>query len=138
MLQKEWRDNFSIVDNIKYIMAMLKGAYAVAIISQKFSDKIVAVRSGSPLVIGVGIDENFISSDALSLLPVTNKFSYLDEGDIAIISKDNVEVFDNNGAAKILRLRSIITLHQAPLKMVISIICSKKYMSSQRQFQILS
>ncbi|ABI82439.1 glutamine--fructose-6-phosphate transaminase (isomerizing) [Francisella tularensis] len=100
LLQKEWRDNFSIVDNIKYIMAMLKGAYAVAIISQKFSDKIVAVRSGSPLVIGVGIDENFISSDALSLLPVTNKFSYLDEGDIAIISKDNVEVFDNNGAAK--------------------------------------
>ncbi|MDE4951217.1 glutamine--fructose-6-phosphate aminotransferase, partial [Francisella tularensis subsp. holarctica] len=54
----------------------------------------------SPLVIGVGIDENFISSDALSLLPVTNKFSYLDEGDIAINSKDNVEVFDNNGAAK--------------------------------------
>ncbi|MDE5022684.1 glutamine--fructose-6-phosphate aminotransferase, partial [Francisella tularensis subsp. holarctica] len=75
--QKEWRDNFSIVDNIKYIMAMLKGAYAVAIISQKFSDKIVAVSSGSPLVIGVGIDENIISSDALSLLPVTNKFSYL-------------------------------------------------------------
>ncbi|MDE4945124.1 glutamine--fructose-6-phosphate aminotransferase, partial [Francisella tularensis subsp. holarctica] len=78
----------------KYIMAMLKGAYAVAIISQKFADKIVAVRSGSPLVMGVGIDENFISSDALSLLPVTHTFSYLDEGDIAIISKDNVEVFD--------------------------------------------
>ncbi|MDE5035755.1 glutamine--fructose-6-phosphate aminotransferase, partial [Francisella tularensis subsp. holarctica] len=52
LLQKEWRDNFIIVDNIKYIMAMLKGAYAVAIISQKFSDKIVSVRSGSPLVIG--------------------------------------------------------------------------------------
>ncbi|AEB28297.1 glutamine--fructose-6-phosphate transaminase (isomerizing) [Francisella hispaniensis] len=100
LLQKEWCDSFSIVENIKHVIAMLKGAYALAIISQKFPDKIVAVRSGSPLVIGVGIDENFISSDALSLLPVTNKFSYLDEGDIAIISKDNVGVFDNNGVAK--------------------------------------
>lgn len=100
LLQKRWRDNFCIVENIKYVIAMLKGAYALAIISQKFPDKIVAVRSGSPLVIGVGIDENFISSDVLSLLPVTNKFSYLDEGDIAIISKDVVEVFDNNGVAK--------------------------------------
>lgn len=100
LLQKGWRDSLCIVENIKYIIAMLKGAYALAIISQKFPDKIVAVRSGSPLVIGVGIDENFISSDALSLLPVTNKFSYLDEGDIAIISKDDVEVFDNNGVAK--------------------------------------
>lgn len=100
LLQKEWCDSLSIVDNIKHVIAMLKGAYALAIISQKFPDKIVAVRSGSPLVIGVGIDENFISSDALSLLPVTNKFSYLDEGDIAIISKDKLEVFDNNGVAK--------------------------------------
>ncbi|MFV9972933.1 MAG: glutamine--fructose-6-phosphate transaminase (isomerizing) [Francisella endosymbiont of Hyalomma asiaticum] len=100
LLQKGWSDNLCIVENIKYIIAMLKGAYALAIISQKFPDKIVAVRSGSPLVIGVGIDENFISSDMLSLLPVTNKFSYLDEGDIAIISKYDVEVFDNNGVAK--------------------------------------
>ncbi|MFV9996246.1 MAG: glutamine--fructose-6-phosphate transaminase (isomerizing) [Francisella endosymbiont of Hyalomma asiaticum] len=100
LLQKGWSDNLCIVENIKYVIAMLKGAYALAIISPKFPDKIVAVRSGSPLVIGVGIDENFISSDVLSLLPVTNKFSYLDEGDIAIISKNDVEVFDNNGVAK--------------------------------------
>lgn len=100
LLQKGWSDNLCIVENIKYVIAMLKGAYALAIISPKFPDKIVAVRSGSPLVIGVGIDENFISSDVLSLLPVTNKFSYLDEGDIAIISKNDVEVFDNNGIAK--------------------------------------
>ncbi|ALB01448.1 glucosamine--fructose-6-phosphate aminotransferase [Francisella persica ATCC VR-331] len=104
LLQKGWRDNLCIVENVKYVISMLKGAYALAIISQKFPDKIVAVRSGSPLVIGVGIDENFISSDSLSLLPVTNKFSYLDEGDIAIISKDDVEVFDNNGVAKKLKV----------------------------------
>ena len=100
LLDREWNDTLSIIENIKCITALLKGAYALAIISQKFADKIVAVRSGSPLVIGVGIDENFVSSDALSLLPVTNKFSYLDEGDIAIVSKDKVEVFDDNRVAK--------------------------------------
>ncbi|AJC49436.1 glutamine--fructose-6-phosphate transaminase (isomerizing) [Allofrancisella guangzhouensis] len=100
LLDREWSDNKTIIENIKHTVSMLKGAYALAIISQKFLDKIVAVRSGSPLVIGVGIDENFISSDALSLLPVTNKFSYLDEGDIAIISRDNIEVFDSRGIPK--------------------------------------
>ncbi|AIT09231.1 glucosamine--fructose-6-phosphate aminotransferase [Candidatus Francisella endociliophora] len=100
LLDRKWQDNLSIIENIKYITKLLKGAYALAIISQKFSDKIVAVRSGSPLVIGVGIDENFISSDALSLLPVTNRFSYLDEGDVAVVSKDNIEVYDSNGIAK--------------------------------------
>ncbi|API87351.1 glutamine--fructose-6-phosphate transaminase (isomerizing) [Francisella uliginis] len=100
LLDREWNAQESIIDNIKRIIALLKGAYALAIISQNFPDKIVAVRSGSPLVIGVGIDENFVSSDALSLLPVTNKFSYLDEGDIAIVSKEDVEVFDIQGAPK--------------------------------------
>lgn len=100
LLDREWSAQESIIDNIKRIIALLKGAYALAIISQNFPDKIVAVRSGSPLVIGVGIDENFVSSDALSLLPVTNKFSYLDEGDIAIVSKDDIEVFDSRGVSK--------------------------------------
>lgn len=100
LLDREWDDQESIIENIKRIISLLKGAYALAIISQKFPDEIVAVRSGSPLVIGVGIDENFISSDALSLLPVTNKFSYLDEGDIAIVSKDKVKVFDSCGMSK--------------------------------------
>ncbi|ASG68469.1 glutamine--fructose-6-phosphate aminotransferase [isomerizing] [Francisella halioticida] len=100
LLDREWKNQETIIDNIKRIISLLKGAYALAIISQKFPDKIIAVRSGSPLVIGVGIDENFVSSDALSLLPVTNKFSYLDEGDIAIVSKIDVKVFDNQGIPK--------------------------------------
>ncbi|WP_150468446.1 glutamine--fructose-6-phosphate transaminase (isomerizing) [Francisella sp. SYW-9] len=100
LLDREWNTQESVIENIKRIIALLKGAYALAIISQNFPDKIIAVRSGSPLVIGVGIDENFVSSDALSLLPVTNKFSYLDEGDIAIVSKDGVEVFDAQGISK--------------------------------------
>lgn len=102
LLDRDWDDNISIIENIRSITSILKGAYALAIISEKFADKIVAVRSGSPLVIGLGIGENFISSDALSLLPVTNKFAYLDEGDIAIVERDSVEAFDSNGQAKTL------------------------------------
>ncbi|MFC4892195.1 glutamine--fructose-6-phosphate transaminase (isomerizing) [Pseudofrancisella aestuarii] len=100
LLDREWNDNKTIVENISQITAMLKGAYALAIISEKFQDKLVVVRSGSPLVIGVGIDENFVSSDALSLLPVTNKFAYLDEGDIAIVSKESFEVYNKKGSRK--------------------------------------
>lgn len=100
LLDRDWDDDISIIENITSITGILKGAYALAIISEKFPDKIVAVRSGSPLVIGLGIGENFISSDALSLLPVTNKFAYLDEGDIAVVEKDSVEVFDSQGQAK--------------------------------------
>ncbi|QLE78890.1 glutamine--fructose-6-phosphate transaminase (isomerizing) [Francisella sp. Scap27] len=102
LLDRDWDDNKSIINNISIITKNLKGAYALAVISEKFPDKIIAIRSGSPLVIGLGIDENFISSDALSLLPVTNKFAYLDEGDVAIVEKNNVEVFDNNGISKTL------------------------------------
>ena len=100
LLDRDWDDDKSIIDNAKDITKSLKGAYALAIISEKFPDKIVAIRSGSPLVIGVGIEENFISSDALSLLPVTNRFAYLDEGDIAIIARNNVDVYDSYGQHK--------------------------------------
>jgi glucosamine--fructose-6-phosphate aminotransferase (isomerizing) len=100
LLDRDWNDDKSIINNAKDITKFLKGAYALAIISEKFPDKIVAIRSGSPLVIGVGIEENFISSDALSLLPVTNRFAYLDEGDIAIIGRNDVEVYDSCGKHK--------------------------------------
>ena len=104
LLDRDWNDDKSIIDNIRSITKSLKGAYALAIISEKFPDKIVAIRSGSPLVIGVGIEENFISSDALSLLPVTNKFAYLDEGDIAIVARDSVEAYDSHGQHKSLEV----------------------------------
>jgi glucosamine--fructose-6-phosphate aminotransferase (isomerizing) len=104
LLDRDWDDNKSIIENVRNITEFLKGAYALAIISEKFPDKIVAIRSGSPLVIGVGIEENFISSDALSLLPVTNKFAYLDEGDIAIVARDSVKVYDSHGQHKSLEV----------------------------------
>jgi len=75
----------------------LSGAFALGIIHQDHPQTCYAVRSGSPLVIGLGIEENFIASDPLALLPVTQRFIYLEEGDIAKIDLQGVAIFDTNG-----------------------------------------
>jgi len=75
----------------------LKGAYALGVIDRTDEDRIIAARSGSPLVIGVGEDENFIASDVHALLKETQKFIYLENGDIAEITRDKISIFDLNG-----------------------------------------
>lgn len=82
---------------IQKTAAELKGAYALCILFTETPDRFYAVRSGSPLVVGLGIGENFIASDQLALLPVTQKFIYLEEGDIAIVSCDDVRIIDSTG-----------------------------------------
>ena len=75
---------------------MLEGAYALGVINHNDPDRIIATRSGSPLVIGVGIGEHFIASDVFALLPVTQQFIFLEEGDIADISRDSLTIYDKN------------------------------------------
>ncbi len=75
----------------------LKGAYALGVIDRTDEDRIIAARSGSPLVIGVGENENFIASDVHALLKETQKFIYLENGDIAEITRDKISIFDLNG-----------------------------------------
>ncbi|RUM60548.1 MAG: glutamine--fructose-6-phosphate transaminase (isomerizing) [Persephonella sp.] len=75
----------------------LEGAYAVGVISSEEPDKLVAIKKGSPLVIGLGKGENFIASDIPAVLEYTNKFITLDDGEIAVLTRDNVKVFDLNG-----------------------------------------
>ena len=84
-----------LLSAVNAVVPKLKGAYALGIIHTDYPDQLIAVREGSPLVIGVGIGENFISSDQLALLPVTNRFMYLEEGDIADIRRDQIQVFVN-------------------------------------------
>ncbi len=76
--------------------SMLEGAYALGVINHNDPDRIIATRSGSPLVIGVGIGEHFIASDVFALLPVTRQFIFLEEGDIADISRDSLTIYDKN------------------------------------------
>lgn len=78
-------------------VAELEGAYALGIMSARYPGRLIAVRSGSPLVIGKGIAENFFASDPLALMPVTQQFIYLEEGDIADITHNNVTIYNSYG-----------------------------------------
>jgi glucosamine--fructose-6-phosphate aminotransferase (isomerizing) len=79
---------------VKETVKKLEGAYALGIISANEPDVLVACRKGSPLVIGVGIGEYFIASDVAALLPVTQRFIFLEEGDIAALHLESVEIYD--------------------------------------------
>ncbi len=83
----------SVIDTI----AELQGAYALGVISNDEPDRLVAARRGSPLVIGLGIGENFIASDVAALLPVTRRFIFLEDGDVADIHRDRVAIYDHQG-----------------------------------------
>lgn len=84
---------------VRRTVSELEGAYALAVMSASDPDKLVLARAGCPVVVGVGIDENFVASDVAALLPVTRKFMFLDEGDIAVVQRTSIEVFDSNGMA---------------------------------------
>ncbi|TWH76082.1 glucosamine--fructose-6-phosphate aminotransferase (isomerizing) [Azomonas agilis] len=75
----------------------LQGAYGLAIVSAKYPDSLFAARSGSPLVIGCGLGEHFLASDQLALRQVTDRFIYLEEGDIAQIQCDTLHIWDRQG-----------------------------------------
>jgi glucosamine--fructose-6-phosphate aminotransferase (isomerizing) len=86
-----------LLDAVTKTLKDIKGAYALGVISNKDPHRIIAARYGSPLVVGLGDGENFIASDAAALLPVTRRFIYLNEGDIADITLDGVVVYDADG-----------------------------------------
>lgn len=85
----------NLISAVHKTVTKLTGTYALAIIHSETPDQIIVVRSGSPVVIGRGIEENFVASDALALLPVTNKFVYLEEGDIAVLERNKVNVYNS-------------------------------------------
>ena len=93
LVHHELKSTPSLLAAVQKIVPQLKGAYALGIIHTDHPDQLITVREGSPLVIGVGIGENFISSDQLALLPITNRFIYLEEGDIARLTRTTIEVF---------------------------------------------
>lgn len=78
-------------------VADLEGAYALGIMSVHNPERIIAVRHGSPLVIGKGSGENFFASDPLALLSLTKQFTYLEEGDIADVTRNSIQIYAANG-----------------------------------------
>ena len=85
------------LEAVKQAIKSLEGAYALGIMSTVEPDTLIVCRKGSPLVIGVGIGEYFIASDVAALLPVTQRFIFLEDGDIASISIDNLVIYNSDG-----------------------------------------
>ncbi len=82
---------------VRATVAELEGAYALAVISQQGPARIIAARMGCPVVIGIGKDENFVASDVAALLPVTRRFMFLDDGDVAEVTLEGVRIIDREG-----------------------------------------
>lgn len=87
----------SLLQAVRNAVKGFKGAYALGVVAPQYPDTLIAARKGSPLVIGVGIGEHFIASDVSALLPVTQNFIFLEEGDVAEITRQEVRIFDKNG-----------------------------------------
>ena len=87
----------SLYEAVRKTVAELDGAYALAVVAETDPDAIVLAREGCPVVVGLGIDENFVASDVAALLPVTRRFMFLEEGDVAEIRRKSVTVTDAAG-----------------------------------------
>ncbi len=79
---------------VKATVAELEGAFALVVMSSKDPGKLMLARKGCPVVIGLGLDENFVASDVAALLPVTRRFMFLDEGDVALVERKSVTIWD--------------------------------------------
>ncbi|MGC6406655.1 glutamine--fructose-6-phosphate transaminase (isomerizing) [Bisgaard Taxon 45] len=91
------RHETSLLRAVQQVVKQLRGAYGMVVMDCEQPDHLVAARSGSPLVIGLGIGENFLASDQLALLNVTRRFIFLEEGDVAEITRRSVDIYDVNG-----------------------------------------
>ena len=99
LVHHELKSAPSLLAAVQKTVAQLEGAYGTVVMDQREPGQLVVARSGSPLVIGLGIGENFVASDQLALLPVTRKFIYLEEGDVACITREQVAIYDQQGNA---------------------------------------
>ena len=97
LVEWEMRSTDSLLEAVKKAVKQLSGAYGMVVMDSRHPEHLVAARSGSPLVIGLGIGENFLASDQLALLSVTRRFIFLEEGDIAEITRRTVDIYDTYG-----------------------------------------
>lgn len=97
LVEWEMRSTGSLLEAVQNVVKQLTGAYGMVVMDRMHPEHLVAARSGSPLVIGLGIGENFLASDQLALLSVTRRFIFLEEGDIAEITRRSVDIYDCDG-----------------------------------------
>ena len=98
LIHREVEKAGDYLQGIKNSVALLDGAYAIAILNTELPDRLVAVRKGSPLLVGLGVGEYFLASDTAALIPVTQEFIYLEDGDLVDICEGKLSVMDESGA----------------------------------------
>ena len=96
LVDLELKGSNSLLAAVQKTVKQLEGAYGTVVMDRENPDCLIVARSGSPLVIGYGVGEHFVASDQLALLPVTRKFSFLEEGDVAQVTRKGVEIYDIN------------------------------------------
>ena len=96
LIHEYYQDAQDLASAVKQAVARLEGAYALAVIHRGSANELVGTRHGSPLVLGVGIEENFLASDPLALRQVTDRFVYLEEGDVVTLNAKGYEITDLN------------------------------------------
>ncbi len=97
LIELYFRQSKDLLAATRAAVTELEGAYAIGVVNEDTPNRLVCARKGSPLLIGLGIEENFIASDVSALLPVTQRVMYLEEGDVADVGLLDVTVYDANG-----------------------------------------
>ena len=96
LLITEALKRYKPLESVFKTLKQLRGSFALGIIFKNYNDIIIGARRGSPLAVGYSKDENYLGSDSYALKAMTNKISYLDDGDLCVLSKDKVEFFNDN------------------------------------------
>ncbi len=92
LIEEFYSDGTSLEEAVRLALSQVQGTYGIAVVSPDEPDKIVCARQGSPIVIGIGDDENFVASDVMAILDHTKQVSYLDDGEMAILTRQDVEI----------------------------------------------
>ena len=95
LLLTSYLKNYDLLDSVHKTLEKLEGSFALGIIFKNFKDIVIGARRGSPLAVGYGHEENYIGSDSYALKSMTNKISYLEDGEICILTKDKVEFYNS-------------------------------------------
>ena len=98
LIHSEVKKSGDYMQGVSKAIAQLDGAYAIAILNTEMPDRLIAVRKGRPLLVGLGIGEYFLASDTAALIPVTQEFIYLEDGDMVDICEGKLTISDDTGA----------------------------------------
>jgi len=122
----------NLIDAIQKTLERLEGSFALGIIFKQYNNLIVGARRGSPLAVGYGHQENYIGSDSYALKSMTNKVSYLEDGDVCILTNDKVDFYNFQRKKLIKKYLLCRIMRNLATKEILKISCPKKFMNNHQ------